>query len=180
MGEVRVDEEDGPMLETVVLGALLSAASAALADAAQPDTIGRLTPRTLEVKEEDGVRYVSGGIGESEEQALREMGEGFNLQVTLADPAGHYLGSAHLVIEDYAGRTVLETATDGPLLFAELPPGRYTVRATESGRTPARKSVQVSRGSQRDVLLHLEKTGAAAGVGAEPAERERTPSGGSR
>ena len=41
----------------------------------------------------------------------------------------------NVLIRDARGSTVLEAISDGPFLLAKLPAGRYTIRATQNGKT---------------------------------------------
>lgn len=93
-----------------------------------------------------GVEYMSGGIGEGEVQAMRGARERFSLWLTAAGLRGAFIGSVRVRIVDLAsGAAVLEHTTDGPLLYAALPPGRYEVEAAlfdvDSGR------LEIQRGS---------------------------------
>ncbi|MFI2810279.1 hypothetical protein [Microbulbifer sp. M83] len=94
--------------------------------------------RTPEVLQEDGVRYVSGGIGKQERQALDALGntldEEFDARIHLSANSGHYLGSARVEIRDSSGRTVLDTQTAGPQLLVDLPAGTYTIEARNGDR----------------------------------------------
>jgi hypothetical protein len=51
--------------------------------------------------------------------------------------SGEYLASVQVIIRNTQGDTVLAAQSQGPLLFAQLPPGDYTVEATAS--TPAQQ-----------------------------------------
>jgi hypothetical protein len=47
--------------------------------------------------------------------------------------SGAYLSDVKVRIEDAKGLVYLETVADGPLLFAKLKPGNYTVNANQDG-----------------------------------------------
>ena len=88
----------------------------------------------LQVKEYNDVPYVSGGFGDEERDQLRAITNGYNLQLSFALQSGNYLGGANVEIRDSRGKTVLEGVSDGPLFFAKLPPGKYTIEATAEGK----------------------------------------------
>ena len=101
----------------------------------------------LEVKLYNDTPYVSGGVGEGERQLLNSMSKRFNLKLVFANKSGHFLSDVRVLIEDRSRNTVLEAVSDGPLFYAELPPGRYTVVAEGFGRSMTR-TVQVPPGRQ--------------------------------
>ena len=88
-----------------------------------------------QVKSASGIPYVSGGFGVEERENLRAMSKDDNLELSFALQNKHYLGGANVLIKDSRGRDVLEAVSDGPLFFAQLPEGTYTVEATTSGKT---------------------------------------------
>ena len=94
-----------------------------------------VTPLTapLEVKTSHGTSYLSGGVGEHEREALRSLGRQSTLKLVFAQKEGNYLSDVAVSIRDRTGRPVLDAVADGPLLFANLPPGQYTVMATSKG-----------------------------------------------
>ncbi len=105
--------------------------------------------KDLIVHQQGDVSYVSGGVGE-EKQALETAGRQFNLKVTLALTTGHFSSDARVSIEDGTGRSVLDTVVDGPILYARLPPGAYSVRCTLNGKE-IRQTAEIGNGRQRDV-----------------------------
>ncbi|UUZ63619.1 carboxypeptidase regulatory-like domain-containing protein [Polaromonas sp. P1-6] len=70
-----------------------------------------LTPKT-----EDGITYVSGGIGAGQAQAMKNMRKDYNLQLTFAEKGtGEYLADIKVNLQDAMGKKVLETVSPGPL-----------------------------------------------------------------
>ncbi len=95
-------------------------------DATGPDW----SPPGGSVKIEDfqGIRYISGGIGEGERAELEALSNQFNLRLLFAmQDSGNYLGDVQVRILDSRGATILSAESHGPWFFAELPPGSYTV-----------------------------------------------------
>jgi hypothetical protein len=66
---------------------------------------------------------------------------------------GKYLGGAEVTIKDNMGKEVLDAATDGPLFFAKLPVGSYTVQATTMGQTLTRNVSIPPKGQAQIYLL---------------------------
>jgi hypothetical protein len=85
---------------------------------------------SLQVRDYQGIPYVSGGVGLEEREALEAMADRFNLELTFAMSSGNYLSDVRVRIVDRSGRLVLEATADGPLLYTRLPPGSYTVQVS--------------------------------------------------
>lgn len=106
------------------------------------------TPRSgLQVREDRGIRYVSGGIGVSERDELNALSHQFNLRLLFAVQAGNYLADIRVNITNARGETVLSAKSEGPWFFAQLPPGAYTVDVDALDRTQ-RQAVRISGGRQ--------------------------------
>ena len=80
----------------------------------------------------EGVKYVSGGVGESERLSLRAERKGYTLWITtVAKGSGAYLSDAHVrIVRADDNQLVLDRDMDGPWLLAALSPGRYHVSAS--------------------------------------------------
>lgn len=79
------------------------------------------------------VTFVSGGVGIVEHNALQAMRNNYNLHLLFALNTGEYTSDVNVNITDSKGNTLLETTATGPMLFASLKPGRYTVTAELAG-----------------------------------------------
>ena len=99
---------------------------------------------------ENGISYISGGVGESSEQAMREVAKQYNLHLTFAAADGSYLADVPVTIQDNKGNAVLDTVSPGPLFYANLAPGSYTVAASVNGKTQT-KRVEVQANSARSL-----------------------------
>ena len=119
------------IIAAVLAIAALSWGTAASAQmrAPAPETIP--APTVLEYQ---GVRYLTGGVGEEERADILGQAREFNLKLVFAEKSSDYLSDVAVVVTAGGGRKVLEATTDGPMLFAKLPPGRYRVTATANGR----------------------------------------------
>lgn len=103
-----------------------------------------------EVRDHDGVAYVSGGVGLDERAQLEALGTEFNLKLTFALTTRSFLSDVPVRILDGTGRIVLEATADGPLFFARLAPGTYTVEVGAEDQLQ-RRAVQVAAGRQTQV-----------------------------
>ncbi|MDH0649274.1 carboxypeptidase regulatory-like domain-containing protein [Pseudomonas sp. GD03858] len=89
----------------------------------------------LQAQEQNGVRYLQGGIGQDEANALRRT-PGYNLHITLSTGAeGKFQSGATLAIESAQGNQVLALQDVGPLIYVQLPPGHYRVTGSADGQT---------------------------------------------
>lgn len=96
------------------------------------------------------VSYVTGGTGSDERAKIEAMASRFNLKMTHAAPNGDFVSNVQVRIDDAQGNKVIDTVTEGPLMYAQLPPGSYTVVCTFKGQEQKR-TVQIS--SQQAQLM---------------------------
>jgi hypothetical protein len=108
------------------------------------------------------VRYMTGGVGFDEAEAMRQAAPHYPLAIELAAkpiprdsyPRDVYLANVRVDIRDEQGQTLITTTTDGPLLLASLPPGRYVINAEIRGLSQ-QKSIAVGSGSPQRVLFEF-------------------------
>lgn len=86
------------------------------------------------IHNERGIRYVSGGIGEGDRDALNTLSGQFNLRLLFAVQTGNYLADTRVKITNAHRETVLDALSEGPWFFAQLPPGSYTVEVDAIGQ----------------------------------------------
>ncbi|NUU34703.1 carboxypeptidase regulatory-like domain-containing protein [Pseudomonas sp. C2B4] len=104
-------------------------------------------------QEQNGIAYLSGGIGEDESRAIQQT-TGYNLHMTFSvGPQNEYIPDVNLVIQKAPGQTVLALSEAGPLVYAQLPPGKYTVVATRNG-VERRDTADVGAGAARNLVFH--------------------------
>lgn len=89
----------------------------------------------LQPQEQNGIRYLQGGIGQDEADALRRT-PGYDLHITLSTGAeGKFQSGAAVDIQSAQGQSVLTLQDVGPLIFVQLPPGHYRVVGNAEGQT---------------------------------------------
>jgi hypothetical protein len=90
------------------------------------------------------VTFVSGGVGSDERNAMQAIRADYNLSLLFSvQGTGEYLSEVKVSITDSKGNTFLETVSDGPMLFASLKPGHYTVTAELDGQVAHKKAAIV-------------------------------------
>jgi len=124
-------------LRALALGGVLVFAASALA---QPVTH----------RDRSGVSWITGGVGEEERDAMRDTAANYNLQIVVAANDGAFRAGVPVAVEDSHGDPVLAIVTDGPWLFASVPPGRYRVRTGDGQET----SVDATAAGRSVVVFH--------------------------
>jgi hypothetical protein len=106
-------------------------------------------------QQQNGVTYISGGVGQDEQNAMRALRADYNLLLTFATKqTGAYRSDVQLDIADAKGASVLSVANTGPMVFAKLPAGTYRISASAEGKT-FRRSVKIGN-APREMTLHWE------------------------
>ncbi|MDD2066011.1 carboxypeptidase regulatory-like domain-containing protein [Pseudomonas sp. 25571] len=117
-----------------------------LAAAADPNAPIDMQAVQLQPQEQNGVRYLQGGIGQDEANALRKT-KGYDLHVELSTGAqGKFQSGASVDIQSAQGQPVLSVTDVGPLLFVQLPPGHYKVTGNAEGETVQQQVVVDGKG----------------------------------
>lgn len=100
----------------------------------------------------NGVRVLSGGVGDEAQDEMQRLQDEFNLHITFADDTGAYLAEVPLVIENDAGETLVDTVSRGPLFYAELDAGEYTVSTTMNG-VEHKRTVSIDAGRTQEIMF---------------------------
>ena len=85
------------------------------------------------------ITYVSGGVGAESIDQLSALSKDFNLKLVFALKSGDYLSGVRVAIADTAGKSMLNTTSDGPWFLTRLPAGNYQVVATFAGTAVTRQ-----------------------------------------
>ena len=107
-----------------------------------------------QVQTQQGIDFITGGVGLDEREALEAMAGDFSLKLRFALKGGSYIADVQVRIEDEEGKAVLEGAADGPWFLVDLKPGKYTVRASDPNEK-LQRDVQVRDGSQAELVFHF-------------------------
>ncbi|MCP1453708.1 MULTISPECIES: carboxypeptidase regulatory-like domain-containing protein [Pseudomonas] len=103
--------------------------------------------------QQNGITYLSGGIGEDEARAIGQA-QGYNLHMTFSvGPENKYIPDVEVVIQKASGQTLLTLTEAGPLVYVQLPPGKYSVVATRNGEA-RRDTAEVGSGAARNLVFH--------------------------
>jgi hypothetical protein len=103
--------------------------------------------------QQNGITYLSGGIGEDEARAIGQA-QGYNLHMTFAiGTENKYVPDVDVTVQNASGQTLLTLSDAGPLVYVQLPPGKYTVAATRNGEE-RRDTAEVGSGAARKLVFH--------------------------
>ena len=132
-------------------------AIAALAALAAAPAFAAMNPQaTLPAERHHGkITYMSGGIGQSQSQAMRREASKFPLELLFVSRRGKhddYLADMPVTIRDAKNHTMFRGRSDGPYFLAKLPAGRYTVVSENHGRRVTRRVTVKDHGTQRLVF----------------------------
>jgi hypothetical protein len=141
-----------PSLHAASLLLALFAASPVLAQqaGAPADVSGvHATPQT-----ENGVSYLTGGIGSDESSAIKQAAGKYNLHLTLSEgPRNAWVSGAKVEIRKHGGALALKLDNAGPLVYVKLPAGSYQVIVDNSGQV-VKRVVTVAARSNQEVNFH--------------------------
>jgi hypothetical protein len=127
---------------------LRNAAMGVLAAAGLIAALPQARADQLEVERRNGVWFVHGGIGDEEQRRIRDLGDDMSLKTIFARADGAYVADVDVTIKNTKGNTVLQVRSADPLLYAELPAGRYTIVAQHDGKALERNVSVPSLGQQ--------------------------------
>ncbi|WP_455922458.1 hypothetical protein [Pseudomonas putida] len=114
----------------------------------------------LQQQQQNGINYVSGGIGVDESCAIQQM-RGYNLHITFsAGPDNKYESGIKVAIQGAQGREVLSVDDVGPILLTQLPAGKYVIVAQLDGRE-MRSTVDLSTGKRQALNVHWREPSAS-------------------
>lgn len=147
----------------LVLAAFLAASARAITVQEAPAPAPAVAPEgdsagaanvAPQIKESNGIRYVSGGRGTEERDELGAAAGAFNLALTTATPDGKLTVADSIRISNQQGKALLETTPDGPVFLAKLPPGAYSLLVTLGGEQQTR-AVMVSNVGRESLTLTM-------------------------
>jgi hypothetical protein len=103
---------------------------------------------------EGSVAYVMGGIGKSDQMAMRRTASQFPLRIVFSERKdGEFIADVPVVITDSHGHTVFDLTKAGPMLDVRLPSGKYLVKARFKG-VPESQEVTLDGKDARNVYFH--------------------------
>ncbi len=139
-------------LQLLRMSALAAAALLAVGTAAHAAEAGALPAE----QEQQGVRYLSGGVDLAESTAIKAAMGQYPLVVEVFHQAGgknEYTAASELTLTNAQGDTVFSTQLEGPFALLRVKPGRYEVKVGYEGQTKVRRVDVKASGSQRATFV---------------------------
>lgn len=105
-------------------------------------------------KSQNGVVYVTGGVGADQQQALNKYRNDHNLHITFAQrKTGDYLSNVHVNIADKDGKTLVDIDDAGPILLAKVDAGTYRI-SVRYNDAKQNKVTTVRNDQRRDLVFY--------------------------
>lgn len=107
------------------------------------------------VQQQQGIEYVTGGIGHDESDSMKAAMSTYPLALTfstLEDGKAAYTADVSVNIQGASHQNVFSAESDGPYMLVRLKPGTYYVSAVRNGKTMTRKVEVPAHGTARVVL----------------------------
>jgi hypothetical protein len=83
----------------------------------------------IEAVQENGITYLSGGIGDEEVAQLKQEESKYNLRLQITGKGGEYLSEVQLTLKDKKDSALVSIMDAGPYVYFQLPAGEYVVEA---------------------------------------------------
>ncbi len=96
---------------------------------------------------QNGVTFVTGGVGRDTARAFREAAADFNLRATFTAPGSAFKANVKVDLRDAQGKTLVATNVPGPFFFAKVPPGTYDMTASYGDQSAKRRLVVAAGGA---------------------------------
>ena len=108
--------------------------------------------KVMEVSNEVSIMY--GGIGKPERALMDKYSGDYNLKLVFtALPSNKYLSNVVVNILNKKEQRIIKIISEGPMFFASLMPGIYTVKAVYKGKEKLFKHVEVTKGDQKKINI---------------------------
>lgn len=87
------------------------------------------------VKKDNGISYITGGIGDEETAEMKAQEPNFNVRILISSVAGEYMSEVAIRFLNKENAEVLRVNSVGPFFYVNLPAGTYVVEAASPSGT---------------------------------------------
>ncbi|HUN53196.1 MAG TPA: hypothetical protein VMU42_18865 [Candidatus Sulfotelmatobacter sp.] len=126
----------------ICLAALCFAGTAAAQSMVTPATVTPLASDPVnppQAQRQGDITFVTGGVGDEGRSEMQQVAPRYNLRLLFAQQGtGAYLADVTVNLDNARGQPVLAAKSDGPLFYADVPPGRYKLVVAYAGRSQTR------------------------------------------
>jgi hypothetical protein len=112
---------------------------------------------------QNGLRYVTGGIGADAVAAFKQAAPKYPLELLFAQkatPNDVYLADVKVMIRQ-SGKVMLDAKSGGPFLLVQLLPGKYQIEASSDG-VMKQQVVELTQGVHKRVVFVWDAPGGVA------------------
>jgi hypothetical protein len=103
---------------------------------------------------ENGISYITGGVGDDESDSIKQSGKDFNLHITFSEGINNsYITGVKLIIRHKGGKTLLALDDVGPLIYLTLAAGQYDISAS-IGEHLIQRRITIKTKTTKNVQLH--------------------------
>lgn len=103
----------------------------------------------LQLQQEAGLRWVSGGVGKAERQQMQQLSKDFNVRLLFASDQGHFFSDALVEVLNADDQLLMQGRGQGPYFLMDMPAGTYQVKATVKGMPQSKTLVVPEGGGQQ-------------------------------
>src|SRR5262249_23305882 len=91
-----------------------------------------------------GVTFITGGVGVGPQQFMDSVQKDYNLHVLFVQmgTGAFFADLVVQIVDNASAKTIVNTSSAGPMFFAKLKPGSYSVTSSHAGK-PVTKNVVV-------------------------------------
>ena len=149
------------LLGVTVTWAQEPAASPAPGDAARSVAPGEAVPLPRVQQSASGMADVTGGIPYEQIPSFQQARGQYSLNIEVYEKAGaknEFTADALVKLFDRSGNVVLDAKTEGPFLWAKVPPGQYKLQTTLNGKMKESRVAINSSGSTRAIVVFPQGT----------------------
>jgi hypothetical protein len=108
---------------------------------------GAISALPLMMITENGIGYISGGIGDEENDQLNAQASNFNVQLLITGMSGEFASNVMLIVKDAKGATLVTLPDAGPKVYLNAPAGSYTIEASTGSSSKSLKITAPAKGT---------------------------------
>ncbi len=120
-----------------------------------PLLICRAEEDHLKTEKRQNIDLLSGGVGEAEREVLSEIGKDYALKLIFSNERGEYLSNVKVKMYDEKGKPVLETVSDGPWVFIDLPSGSYRLETSLKAEQKRISPIDIGKQTQKVISVQF-------------------------
>ncbi len=118
-------------------------------------SIGVAEEDFLKREKQREINLLSGGVGEVEREILREIGKDYALKLIFSNEKGEYLSDVKVKMYDEKGKPILETVSDGPWVFIDLPSGSYRLETSLKAEQKRISPIDIGKQTQKVISVQF-------------------------